>query len=119
MNALTHDPYELALELRRKPACEYILHTLWKGRPRYGMEISQIISQSTEYKMHITPGSIYPSLKFLEKHFLVKLTKVEIDFQVRGTHKRKYYEITQNGKETLVTLDQIRFHLNTLEPGFQ
>jgi DNA-binding PadR family transcriptional regulator len=107
--------YDLALEVRSKPACEYILHTLWK-KPRYGLEISEIISQSTAYKMNITAGSVYPHLRFLEKRKMVRLFKWEMDEKVRGNHRRKYYEITQDGREVLAILDQIKIDLTTMEP---
>ncbi|MEM9814870.1 MAG: PadR family transcriptional regulator [Cyanobacteria bacterium P01_D01_bin.6] len=107
--------FSLALEVRNKPACEYILHTLWK-KPRYGLEISQIISQSTAYNMNISSGSIYPHLKFLEKQKMVKLFKFEEDYEKRKNHRRKYYELTEVGKDVLVTLDEIKFKLTTIEP---
>lgn len=63
-----------------------ILHLLEKKR-MYGMEIADEIAKRKAEKPN--PGTLYPTLKLLEKHGLVESSK---------EGNVKYYKLTQAGK---------------------
>ncbi len=64
-----------------------ILHELTKAK-LCGDELAEIIGSKKGSKL--TPGTIYPALKFLRKKKLIKHKKVG---------RKKIYTITENGKE--------------------
>lgn len=66
-----------------------ILHVLSK-KPMYGMEIAEEIARRKADKPN--PGTLYPTLKYMEKKGLIESSK-------KGN--TKYYRLTQAGKEGL------------------
>ncbi|MCH4014918.1 MAG: PadR family transcriptional regulator [Solobacterium sp.] len=69
----------------------YILLSLQQERHGYG--IGQRIRELTEDHIIIGPGTMYGTLSKMEKDGLIEQTRVE--------NKRKYYRITDTGKEIL------------------
>ena len=74
---------------------EYLILTIVETQDSYGYEISQTIKLVADIK----ESTLYPILKKLEKAgFLATYSQ---EFQGR---KRKYYSITENGKEQIAYL---------------
>lgn len=59
----------------------------------HGYNIGQKVKEMTNNEIVISPGTMYGSLSKMEKDGLIKFVKVE--------EKRKYYIITDLGKEIL------------------
>ena len=76
---------------------EYLILTIVDSRDSYGYEISQTVKIVADIK----ESTLYPILKKLEKN--AYLTTYSQEFQGR---KRKYYSITDSGKEQLVYLNK-------------
>lgn len=70
----------------------YILLSLLKERHGYG--IMQYVAQITQGRINLGAGTVYGTLGKLEKNKLILNTREE--------DKRKYYLITQEGKEVLI-----------------
>ena len=75
---------------------EYLILTIVETQDSYGYEISQTIKLVADIK----ESTLYPILKKLEKAGF--LTTYSQEFQGR---KRKYYSITESGKEQIEYLD--------------
>lgn len=75
---------------------EYLILTIVETQDSYGYEISQTIKLVADIK----ESTLYPILKKLEKAGF--LTTYSQEFQGR---KRKYYSITENGKEQIEYLN--------------
>lgn len=71
---------------------EYLILTIVETQDSYGYEISQTIKLVADIK----ESTLYPILKKLEKAGF--LTTYSQEFQGR---KRKYYSITESGKEQI------------------
>lgn len=77
-----------------------VLHLLCTG-DKYGYNISQELTTLSEGKFKIQEGSLYPTLYRLEKGGYV-VNKVVISEE--NQRLRKYYSITELGKEYLLML---------------
>ena len=67
------------------------------GKPLYGYQIAKLIEQENENVPEIKQGVLYPVLRSLEKNDLLES---QIEPSTSGP-PRRYYQITQNGQETL------------------
>lgn len=76
---------------------EYLILTIVDTQDSYGYEISQTIKMVADIK----ESTLYPILKKLEKAGFVKTYTQE--YQGR---KRKYYSITESGKEQMQYLNK-------------
>ena len=76
---------------------EFLILSVVESQDSYGYEISQTVKIVADIK----ESTLYPILKKLEKNGY--LTTYSQEFQVR---KRKYYSITDSGKEQLVYLNK-------------
>ncbi|MDU7109851.1 MAG: helix-turn-helix transcriptional regulator [Clostridium perfringens] len=81
-----------------KGSLEIILLSLLKNNVMYGYEISKTIKNLSEDALIIEEGTLYPALKRLEEKGLIKHYFVEFE---NSKKKRKYYEITEEGKREL------------------
>ncbi|MGN1388617.1 MAG: PadR family transcriptional regulator [Bulleidia sp.] len=79
----------------------YILLSLQEERHGYG--ISRRIRELTQDHVAIGPGTMYGTLSRMEKDGLIRPTRSE--------QKRKYYLITDTGKEVLATEKERIRHL--------
>lgn len=70
----------------------YILLSLLEERHGYG--IMQHVTEITDQRINLGAGTIYGTLSKMEKGGLITSTKEE--------EKRKYYQITDVGKEYLI-----------------
>ncbi|MCH7415027.1 PadR family transcriptional regulator [Belliella sp. R4-6] len=83
----------------RKGLLEFcILHIISRGE----VYASDMIDELTEAKMIVVEGTLYPLLNRLKTASLVSYKWVESE----SGPPRKYYSITNEGKEFLLTLDQ-------------
>ena len=76
---------------------EFLILSVVESQDSYGYEISQTVKIVADIKA----STLYPILKKLEKNGY--LTTYSQEFQGR---KRKYYSITDSGKEQLVYLNK-------------
>lgn len=76
---------------------EYLILTIVETQDSYGYEISQTIKIAADIK----ESTLYPILKKLEKSGFV--TTYTQEYQGR---KRKYYSITESGKEQVQYLNK-------------
>lgn len=75
-----------------------LLSALMEG-DKYGYEITRQISSLTNDEINLKEGSLYPALHKLEKEGLASSYWQE---QEPGKPSRKYYQITDKGKETVI-----------------
>ena len=86
----TSDKWEAQM---RKGCLEMaVLASLWHGR-LYGLEILRVLERDS--RLVLSEGTIYPILNRLRAEVLVQSQWVEAE----AGHPRKYYELTQNGRE--------------------
>ena len=74
-----------------------ILNLLKEDKKMYGYEITQKVKELTSGKIQITEGALYPTLHALEKQGDVITETVYI-----GKRVRKYYILTDQGKNTVL-----------------
>jgi len=72
-----------------------ILQALRQG-PGYGRQLMRRVDAVTGGRASLAPGSVYPTLKALEKARLVRKWTV-IAGRARGGRSRTYYELTLTG----------------------
>lgn len=76
----------------------------------YGYEITQVVKKLTSGKIDISEGALYPILHKLEATGVLETEKVFI-----GKRVRKYYKVTKEGKEMVVTVtEEINDFIETL-----
>ncbi|TNE56209.1 MAG: PadR family transcriptional regulator [Bacteroidetes bacterium] len=72
-----------------------VLELLKKQGRMYGYEITQKVKELTAGKIQITEGALYPTLHALEKN-----GELETEKEYMGKRVRKYYKLTEQGKNT-------------------
>ncbi|WP_338765065.1 PadR family transcriptional regulator [Bernardetia sp. ABR2-2B] len=105
-------------ELLKGTLTTIILRLLSEKGKMYGYELAQCVKETTDGKVLIKEGSLYPALHKLEADGLIECEKVMI-----GKRVRKYYHLTPAGEtatakainELLEFLSTIH-HLITTEP---
>ena len=88
-----------------------VLQVLSEKGKMYGYELSQVVKEKTEGKIHLKDGSLYPALHKMTKDGILTFEEVNI-----GKRVRKYYKLTAKGyeqKESL--LDEMRDFIRTIE----
>jgi PadR family transcriptional regulator PadR len=65
--------------------------------PVYGYQLIRELERSSGGGLRLKAGTVYPSLLRLEKNGLL-ISKLE---QITGGRKRRYYEITEKGRQFL------------------
>lgn len=88
------------------------------GKPLYGYEIAKRLESEAEESLPIKRGTLYPVLRSMEEK---KLLDSRVEPSVSGP-PRKYYSITEDGKEVLEDWTQLwrrtaKFVNGTLEGG--
>jgi PadR family transcriptional regulator len=97
-----------------------VLEVIAQG-PSYGYEIAQTVAGRSGGTFEMKEGSLYPALHRLERQKLLKSLWREADGR-----RRKYYELTETGKQELAARRQswLRFAagingvLGTNQPGW-
>ena len=88
-----------------------VLNLLKDNKKMYGYEISQKVKSMTDDKIQITEGALYPTLHALEKQGDVITEKVYI-----GKRVRKYYILTDQGKNTMTErVNEFADFMNTMK----
>ncbi|WP_425392164.1 PadR family transcriptional regulator [Ekhidna sp.] len=82
-------------ELIRGTLKTIILQLLSENDKMYGYELSKVVKERTKDKIVLTEGALYPILHKLEKDKLVTVT-----FDTVGNRTRKYYALTESGKNS-------------------
>lgn len=101
------DPLDLT------PTEVVILYTL-RTRPRYGLEITEVIEQASMGKRKIGFSSLYPTLKRLEeKEFVTSNWGDETPEELNGA-RRRYYSISNLGREALEEREKFLKDLTTV-----
>lgn len=96
MNDMNEQITQLRLELRRGIVVLAVLSQLETARYGYSL-----IQQLTEQGLDIEEGTLYPLLRRLEKQGLL-----ESEWEVGEARPRKYYQISEAGREVLTVLKQ-------------
>ena len=73
-----------------------LLQALISG-PGFGLELAERVEERTGGKVKLHQGSLYPSLRALEREGLVESYKGET-VPARGGRPRKYYRLTAEGQ---------------------
>lgn len=84
-----------ASELIKGTLKTIVLNLLREQGRMYGYEITQRVKELTAGKIQITEGALYPTLHALEKN-----GELDTEEEFMGKRVRKYYTITDQGKET-------------------
>jgi DNA-binding PadR family transcriptional regulator len=82
---------------------KYVILKLLAEKPMHGYEVMKALEEQTHGCYKPSPGTVYPTLQWLEDEGLVKAAEVE---------GKKVYEITDAGREFL------REHKSTVEDIF-
>lgn len=81
---------------------EEIILLILSGKTNlYGLQISKAIETSSEGEIQVGFGSLYPALRRLETRNLVESHWGEDCPEERGGARRRYYNITPSGEESL------------------
>ncbi len=89
-----------------------------RGRPKYGIEIMEMIWEASEFSVPMHYGSLYPLLSKLKKRkFIVEAQNLskEDDLRVRKGCRRKYYALTREGVMALDQAEQLRINLYKIQ----
>ena len=84
-----------ASELIKGTLKTIVLNLLKEQGRMYGYEITANVKERTSGKIQITEGALYPTLHALEKNGEVTTEK-----EYMGKRVRKYYTLTDQGKDT-------------------
>jgi len=71
-----------------------VLQLLTENDKMYGYEIAKLVKHRSQERILLTEGALYPTLHRLEAEGLVETESIEI-----GKRMRKYYKLTEPGKE--------------------
>ncbi len=89
-----------------------ILGLLDRQGPLYGYKIQVLIKQLSNQALNPSESTIYETLKNLEKKKLIRSYWAESELGP----PRKYYEITEKGRETLMILyEEVKKIINTID----
>jgi len=103
--------YRYSKELLKDPSEVIVFQLLSNQGKMYGYELSQMVKEQTNFKIHLKDGSLYPALHKLTKDGTLTFEEVSL-----GQRVHKYYKFTVKGvlqKETL--LDEMRDFIRTIE----
>lgn len=82
-----------------KGVTDYLLLSLVERLPMYGYQMMQEISQRSKGYLKLDGGTLYPALHRLEKQGLI----VGWWERVSERQRRRYYQITEKGRQALQT----------------
>lgn len=101
-------------------ALEEDILTVLLGRPLYGLLISRAITDASNGLRNIGVGSLYPTLRRLEKKGFVSSywegEGEEKSEKKRGGARRRYYKITSKGSQALSENQTVRQNLMSWQP---
>ena len=73
------------------------------NEPMYGYQIAKLLEDNSQNKPMMKQGALYPVLRSLEKSGLLVST---VEPSISGP-PRRYYTITDNGRDTLIIWQEI------------
>lgn len=80
-----------------KGSIDILILSIIEKQDSYGYEIAKYIKEKSQGLYSMGEGTLYPSLKRLEKKGIIESYWQENEL----SGKRKYYKITDNGREIL------------------
>lgn len=87
------------------------------GRSLYGLQISKAIADASNGGRRIGVGSLYPTLRRLErKGFVSSHWEGDSTGEKRGGARRRYYKISPDGSSVLLENRQVRENLLQWQP---
>ncbi|MGY4691101.1 PadR family transcriptional regulator [Salibacterium sp. K-3] len=92
-----------------KAFLDIIILSVLTERDSYGYDIIKQVKETSEGYFEVGEGTLYPSLKRMEKKGYISSYYENI-----GQRKRKYYTITENGRVYLDEMLQVRRRENSL-----
>ncbi len=97
-------------ELLKGTLSTIILNLLSENGRMYGYEIFQSVKETSDHKILLKDGSLYPALQKMTKDGLLTFEEEYI-----GKRLRKYYALTSAGKkEKLVHIEELKDFIQTL-----
>jgi PadR family transcriptional regulator, regulatory protein PadR len=81
----------------KKGSAEFLIMSLLEHEPRHGYELSKLIESRSRGVLSFHVASLYPLLYRMEERGWIVGRWVER----AGQRRRRYYSITENGKEIL------------------
>ena len=101
-------------------ALEEDILTVLLGQPLYGLQVSKAITDASNGVRKIGVGSLYPTLRRLEKKGFVSSywddNESEPKEKQRGGARRRYYRITPDGSKVLSENRTVRENLLQWQP---
>jgi PadR family transcriptional regulator PadR len=97
---------------------EEIILTLIVGRELYGLELMKAIEETSEGKLKMKFGSLYPTLHRLEKKGFVTSRWGDERPEERGGARRRYYTTTGLGEKALHEVQRFRTNLAAWQPAW-
>ncbi len=82
--------------------------TVLDGYELYGLEIIDALEQGSGGKLKVSFGTLYPTLRRLERKGLVETRWGDETPEERGGARRKYYRISPKGAKILHENQQVR-----------
>jgi len=82
--------------------------------PRYGTDISDVVDVASSGQHSLSPGTLYPALKRLERRGLIKGMERSEQREIRRGHNRRYYQVTREGITVLQAVENTRMRLREL-----
>jgi PadR family transcriptional regulator PadR len=92
-----------------------LLQALIAG-PGYGLELVERVRSRTSGKVALRNGSVYPTLRDMEREGLVTSYDAAENLEERGGRPRKYYKLTARGAKVAQEQRAAFAGLLTLEP---
>ena len=91
---------------------ELVMLALLRYGPLYGVQIANYVNDASDGERFINPGTLYPMLKKLQSDGLIKgYQEPGKPIKERAGRPRKYYDLTEEGRFSLVAAEQTRRQL--------
>ncbi|MBD2606992.1 helix-turn-helix transcriptional regulator [Scytonema hofmannii FACHB-248] len=84
---------------------------------RYGLEIIDAIKEISEGKILINVGTLYPTLRQLEKRKIIESRLEDKRLEARRGKARKYYKLTSKGRNLVENMNYMREQLTNWKPS--
>lgn len=93
--------------------------TILNEHELYGLQIIGALEQGSGGKLKLGIGTLYPTLRRLEKKGFVQARWGDETPEERGGARRRYYKATSTGAKVLYELQQMRVNLVTWKPTYK
>lgn len=92
--------------------------TVLDGYELYGLQIIDAVEEGSGGKLKLGFGTVYPTLRRLERKGFVQARWGEDTPEERGGARRRYYKVTPKGAKILRELQQMRVSLVMWKPSY-